>query len=396
MSSNVKDSVNAKGIIASMAKANRTVSDYAQLFLSNVPMIDVRAPQEYTEACAPGAVCIPLLDDQQRHLVGVEYKRTGKDAAIALGARLLDEQQRARRVAHWSQFVDANPGAVIYCARGGMRSNIASGLLGLTGDKSLSLPVVEGGYKALRRFLIQSLSDNVQRLPLVVVGGRTGIGKTHFLNSLERPLDLEGLAKHRGSSFGATTAAQPGNANFENQISVAMLRLASNDLTTVFVEDEARLIGSNTVPIVLHDKMKASPMIILEETLEARIDNVISDYVEQLLPLYTEKLGEQAGFEAYSEQHLNNLYRVRKRFGGENYAAALELGKAALLQHKNNNDTSAYKPLVEMLLVKYYDPMYDYQLKAKEDRVVQRGNKHELAQWCGDATQLDQLASCPA
>jgi len=386
----MSSTVEAKHVIAKMAKANRTVSNYQQLFVSGTPMIDVRAPQEYIEACAPGAVNIPLLDDQQRHLVGVEYKRTGKDAAIRLGARLLDAQQRDKRVASWLSFTSQHPDAVIYCARGGMRSNISSGLLADTGT---DLPVVHGGYKAIRQFLIGALNESLQQLPLVIVGGRTGIGKTHFLNTLNRQIDLEQLANHRGSSFGGTATAQPRNANFENAISVALLRLANNNHTAVFVEDEARLIGRNSLPVVMHDKMKASPMIILEETLEARINNLITDYVNQLLPLYTNKLGEQAGFEAYSEQHLNNLYRVRKRFGGDNYAKALELGKAALHQHKTHNDTSAYKPLIEMLLVHYYDPMYDYQLKSKADRVLKRGDKHELAKWCAEPTNL---TGCPA
>ena len=372
--------------MSAAAKANFTLSNYSQLIVSGAPMIDVRSPLEFMGASTPGAVNIPLLDDQQRHLVGAEYKRVGKDAAIALGARLLDPAQRDRRVESWSKYAAQHPDAVIYCARGGLRSNISSSWLAETG---IDLPVVKGGYKAIRQFLLTSLGISSQQLPLVIVSGRTGIGKTIFLNTRERRLDLEQLAKHRGSSFGGTATAQPANANFENEIAAALLRLASVNQNPVFVEDEARMIGSNSVPLVLHEKMRVSPIILLEETLDARIDTVIDDYVVQLLALYIKEQGEQAGFDAYEEHHLNSLYRVRKRFGGKNYAQARELLLIALALHKNHNDTTAYKPLVELLLVHYYDPMYDYQLLAKADRVVHRGDKLELARWCATSACAD-------
>ncbi len=365
--------------MSSTVKANRELNDYKALIVSGAPMIDVRSHAEYVDAFSPGAVNIPLLDNQQRHLVGAEYKRVGKDAAIALGARLLDPAQRERRVANWGAYADQHPNAVIYCARGGMRSNISSSWLAESG---IDLPVVKGGYKAIRQFLLSSLSDCVQQLPLIIVGGRTGTGKTLFLNTLERRLDLEGLAKHRGSSFGGTAAKQPSNANFENEIAATLLRLLSDNELPVFVEDEARNVGSNGVPAELHEKMKTSKVILLEETLEARINNVIDDYVVQLLALYKDAHGDEAGFAAYEQHHLNSLYRVRKRFGGDNYAQANALLVTALAQHKAHNDTAAYKPLIEKLLLDYYDPMYDYQLKAKAERVVYQGDKHDLAKWC--------------
>ncbi|MEE9334825.1 MAG: tRNA 2-selenouridine(34) synthase MnmH [Granulosicoccaceae bacterium] len=375
----------------STVKANNELSNYRQLIVSRAPMIDVRSPIEYIEASAPGAVNIPLLDDQQRHLVGAEYKRLGRDAAIALGARLLDPQQRHRRIESWRAHAARHPNAAICCARGGMRSNISSSWLAEAGT---DLPVVKGGYKAVRQFLLASLIQSVQQLPLIVVGGRTGIGKTIFLNTLERRLDLEGLAKHRGSSFGGTATPQPSNANFENEVAASLLRLVSTKQLPVFVEDEARMVGSNCVPAVLHEKMKVSNIILLEETLDARIDNVIDGYVVQLLSLYKKSQGDELGFDAYVEHHLNSLFRIRKRFGGENYEQARELLVRALAQHKNHNDTAAYKPLVEKLLLDYYDPMYDYQLQAKADRVLHQGDKLELAKWCKDSAYVksEQIA----
>lgn len=372
-------------------KANSEVSDYGQLIVSGAALIDVRSPVEFIEAYAPGAANIPLLDDQQRHLVGVEYKRVGKEAAIALGARLIDTSLRARRVESWRAYATDHPSAAIYCARGGLRSNISSSWLAEAG---IDLPVVKGGYKAIRQFLLASLTPCVQQLPLIIVGGRTGVGKTIFLNRLERRLDLEGLAKHRGSSFGGTATKQPSNANFENEITACMLRLLAASTQPVFVEDEARMVGSNSVPAVLHEKMKASKVILLEEALEVRINNVIDDYVVRLLSLYKQAQGEESGFDVYQEHHLNSLYRVRKRFGGENYAQARELLLTALAQHKNHNDTAAYKPLIEKLLVDYYDPMYDYQLQVKADRVVHQGDMQELARWCAESALAESQKGC--
>lgn len=365
--------------MTAVGTASLALDNYHQLVIAGTPMLDVRSPQEFSEASAPNAVNIPLLDDQQRHLVGAEYKRVGKEAAIALGARLLDTAQRERRIERWANMIEQYPDTVLYCARGGMRSNISASWLD---DAGVEVPILKGGYKALRQFLLQALESSLTQLPFVVVGGRTGIGKTHFLNTLNRNLDLEKLAKHRGSSFGRVAIPQPGNANFENAISVELLRLASANNQLVYVEDEARMIGSNSLPVVLYEKMQASPIILLEESLPVRIDNVIQDYIVQLLTLYQIELGVEAGFEKFEERQLDSLFRVRKRFGGDNYTHALGLGKTALAQFKKSNDPSVFRPLVELLLVKYYDPMYDYQLKAKADRIVFQGDREALTQWC--------------
>jgi tRNA 2-selenouridine synthase len=365
--------------MTTVGKASLALDNYRELVLAGTPMLDVRSPQEFCDACAPNAINIPLLDDQQRHLVGAEYKRVGKDAAIALGARLLDTDQRQRRVERWAAMIEQNPNTVLYCARGGMRSNISAIWLSEAG---IEVPILKGGYKAVRQFLSNALETSIEQLPFVVVGGRTGIGKTHFLNTLDRHLDLEKLAKHRGSSFGRVAIPQPGNANFENTIAVELLRLASVNNQAVYIEDEARMIGSNSLPVILYEKMQTAPIVLLEESLPARIDNVIQDYIVQLLALYRKELGVQAGFDKFEERQLDSLFRVRKRFGGDNYAHALSLGKTALVQFKEHNDPTAFRPLVELLLVEYYDPMYDYQLKAKADRIVFQGDRNALQRWC--------------
>ncbi len=364
-------------------KAANVVDNYRQIILDDTPLLDVRSPQEFIDASIPGASNIPLLDDQQRHLVGVEYKREGKEDAIKLGARILDPQQREKRLNRWADFARDHPGAVLYCARGGLRSNISASWLA---DADVDVPVIKGGYKAMRQFLLQSLEGSLQHLPLVIVGGRTGIGKTGFLNKLPRYLDLEQLANHRGSSFGRVVSPQPSNANFSSAISIALLKLEATSHQTVFVEDEARLVGSNSLPEELYAAMQSVPIILLEEDLPVRVNNVINDYVVKLLALYQAELGIEAGFAAYEARHLESLYRVRKRFGHENYTKALAMGQEALRLHREHNDVSGYKPLVEMLLSHYYDPMYDYQLKAKANRVVMRGDAATLMQWCENSS----------
>lgn len=360
-------------------KAASVVDDYRQIFLDDRPLLDVRSPQEFIEASVPGAINIPLLDDQQRHLVGVEYQREGKEDAIKLGARLLDQQQREKRIDRWAAFAQNHSSTVLYCARGGLRSNISGSWLA---DAGVDVPVVKGGYKAMRQFLLQSLEQNVPKLPLIIVGGRTGIGKTGFLKTLPRHLDLEHLANHRGSSFGRVASPQPSNANFSSAVAIALLKLEAASHHTVFIEDEARMVGSNSVPEVLFEAMRVAPMILLDESLPVRVDNVVNDYVIKLLALYQAELGQEAGFAAFESRHLESLHRVRKRFGSDNYTKALAMGQEALRLHRELNDVSGYKPLIEMLLSDYYDPMYDYQLQAKADRVVAQGDAATLMQWC--------------
>ena len=409
------------------AAPRRTVDDPRALFLDGRALLDVRAPVEFAKGAFPGAINEPLLTDGERHEVGVRYRQRGQDAAIALGAELVHEGERQVRVARWKAFAEAHPEGALYCFRGGLRSRIAQHWLSEAG---IELPLVTGGYKAMRTFLIGELERLCETLDLQLVGGRTGVGKTLLIGRLGRTVDLEGIARHRGSSFGALAEPQPGNIDFENRVTIELMRLeaagASGEPSSrlsggrsldgssaeasdpgglrrkdraslgrppdgrppdgrppegrppegrppdgrpVWLEDEARLIGRVAMPERLVQAMRRAPITILEAPLELRVANCLDDYVFDLLSRYRESHGDEAGFEAYATHHRSSLDRVRKRLGGDNHALASRRLEDALFAHRERGETALYVPFIELMLERYYDPMYDYQLDAKRDRV---------------------------
>ncbi|NBW62949.1 MAG: tRNA 2-selenouridine(34) synthase MnmH, partial [Synechococcaceae bacterium WB4_1_0192] len=165
------------------------------------PVVDVRAPAEFAQGHIPGARNLPLFSDEERAAVGTTYKQQGRTAAVQLGLELVGPKLAAlgQSLSSWSSEANGQP-LRLHCWRGGMRSGSVAWLA-----DSLDLPVLllEGGYKAYRRWVLEQL---LLPWPIHLLGGRTGTGKTDLLLALERRgvavLDLEGLAHHRGSSFG--------------------------------------------------------------------------------------------------------------------------------------------------------------------------------------------------
>lgn len=348
------------------------------MFLNNTPLLDVRAPVEFAKGAFPASINRPLMNDEERHLVGIRYKQANQQSAIALGAELVTPELRQQRVAAWAEFARENPHGALYCFRGGLRSRITQQWLREAG---IDLPLVSGGYKALRTFLMETLSELCTSLDLVLVGGRTGNGKTLLIKRLGSTVDLEGLANHRGSSFGGMASDQPSNIDFENAVTVELMRLAEAGQSRVFLEDEARLIGRVCLPETLRNAMQESSIVILECDMQQRIENCFDDYVPDLLKRYQTSLGKEAGFNAFANHHRGSLSRIQKRFGPDRYRHSLELLDNALLRHNRNADTSGYAGFIEFMLREYYDPMYDYQLGKKQQRVIARGNADELVDW---------------
>lgn len=356
--------------------------NFADILLGSVPLLDVRAPIEFVKGALPGAINIPLLSDEARHLVGIEYKQSGQQNAIDLGARLLPEAERARLVEQWLDFTKNHPGGYLYCFRGGLRSRIAQRWLS---DAGCDYPLVRGGYKALRQFLIAQLQQSCNDLTFCLVGGRTGTGKTRLLNTMRRSVDLEALAHHRGSSFGRLVVDQPSNVDFEHAITLAFMRLPDEPGSFVYLEDEARMIGSACIPAPLREQTLQAPVVVLETSIETRVRFGIEDYVVDLLHRYQQHHGERAGFSAYADYHRASLARVQKRLGGVRYKQALALLDTALSSHEQHGETGDYAPFIELILTDYYDPMYDYQMQGKQDRVVFTGDARALLEW--SATQ---------
>ena len=356
----------------------RTIDDYRALFLADTPLLDVRAPVEFSKGAFPTSVNHPLMTDDERHLVGIRYKQAGQEHAIRLGADLISPELRQQRVATWAQFAVQHPDGALYCFRGGLRSRISQQWLVEAG---IDLPLVTGGYKALRTFLMQTLAELCDSLNFFLVGGRTGNGKTLLIKRLGSTVDLEELAGHRGSSFGGMAVEQPSNIDFENAATIELMKLDEAGFQRVFLEDEARLIGRVCLPDTLRLAMQSAPIVILECDMQQRIINCFDDYVPDLLARYQAMHGNETGFNAYAEHHRNSLARIRKRFGPENSLRALQLLDHALELHRRHRDTTGYADFIELMLREYYDPMYDYQLEKKQQRVVMKGTADELVEW---------------
>jgi len=364
----------------------QNTADYTRLFLDDVPLMDARAPVEFARGAFPRAENLPLLDDRQRELVGTEYKRRGQEAAIDLGWRLATPAVRAQRLDLWSDFVRRHPEGYLYCFRGGLRSRTTQQMLR---GEGIDYPLVEGGYKAMRNFLLDSLDRQCNRLPLIVIAGHTGCGKTALIQRAARAVDLEGIARHRGSSFGRTGEAQPTQIDFENCLSIDLLKLAQ-EASPVFVEDESRLIGRCALPPVLQEAMKQAPRVQVEEPLEARAQRIVRDYVDEALPRFAG--AEQGPAEALGEELRGNLGRIQKRLGGLRYRQLDEQLQAANRELASSGSADAYIPVVAALLREYYDGMYEYQMSRREGKVLFRGSHSEVAEWLNE---LAKPSACP-
>ncbi len=332
---------------------------------SPLAIIDVRSPVEVARGALPGAHALPLLSDDERHQVGLCYARSGQEAALALGWEITEATLPAR-IAAWREVAAHRPTAVV-CWRGGLRSRLATELI----DVPHARPVA-GGYKAVRRHLTQALPAAVARVPMLVLTGLTGAGKTDLLEALDDGaapgpfvLDLERLARHRGSSFGATPGPQPAQPTFEHEIASALLLHRSR---LVVVEDESRFVGRRTLPQALMDAMHGAPLAVLETTLDARIERVFAGYVRAP----AERDGVAATMAALSEATL----RLRRRLGNPRTRSvldALERAESAWF------DPAAHHGWIRLLLEAYYDRLYARNRAALARPVALRGDAATLA-----------------
>lgn len=338
------------------------VSDYRQILVADRPVIDVRSPLEFAQGAVPSACNLPILNDDERAEIGKRYKSKGQLAAYELGMALVSDSVRASRIRRWHQFIDTNADPVLCCWRGGLRSNIAQSWLC---DSGYNLPVVQGGSKALRSFCLSEL-ERASGLPLMVVSGRTGVGKTALLHRVAYSIDLEALAKHRGSAFGKLEQEQPHPVSFDALLVRSILR--SDWSHRVVVEDESRNIGRLTIPAGFYRAMQNAPIVVVCIPDHERITATYCRYVKN----------------ANADRMLDALGHIRKRLGGVLHARLRRLMAEAFRM----NDVEQHRNWIALLLKLYYDVMYDYQLSQKEARVVFRGNHSETLEWLGDPANL--------
>lgn len=328
-------------------------------------MLDVRAPIEFAQGSFPNAVNLPLMNDDERQAVGLTYKEQGQDAAIALGHSLVNGQIKDARVAQWLRFATSNPTGVLYCFRGGLRSQISQQWLAETG---INYPRILGGYKAMRQYLITAFEDSVAQTDFTVVGGLTGCGKTDVIRAIKGKLDLEGIARHRGSSFGGRAERQPTQIDFENQLSIHLLKLLDQGCQNVAVEDESNLVGRCAIPLVLRTKTQGSPLVWVTAPLEERVERILRDYVVDLNNDYVEAFGPDEGRVKYQAHLTKSLHNLRKRLGLARFDELNGFLNDALQSQMSGGGFDLHRRWVEPLLTDYYDPMYAYQRRQKANK----------------------------
>jgi tRNA 2-selenouridine synthase len=316
-----------------------------------VPLLDTRSPNEHASGHIPGALNLPLLNNEERHEVGITYKQRGRDAAVRLGYELVGHK--------FASYIDhakshAPEGKVlIYCWRGGIRSNTMAWLLSSAG---MEVSLLDGGYKSFRHWCLSLFERS---WPLMVVSGKTGAGKTEVLKELERcgeaALDMEGLANHRGSAFGGLGLGdQPTQEMFENRFAWALSH--HQQCNRMWIENESRFIGKVRIPDTFFNQSSMANLISIERELEARAKRILSEYGD------------------YDKEALAEKTRgITKRMGGDRVKMSIEALEAGDMM-------GWVLPLLE-----YYDKNYEHAInerKGKYERVIQVRNQEtsEIAQ----------------
>ena len=354
------------------------ISDYERLLLNGTPLLDVRAPVEFARGSFPAAENHPLLNDDERHQVGIRYKEAGQQAAIDLGHELIHGQLKEERIAAWRDFAQRHPEGALFCFRGGLRSRIVQDWLREAG---MDYPRVAGGYKAMRRFLLDAFEQAVPRTDFELIAGRTGTGKTRLIHERGDAIDLEGMAHHRGSAFGRRPGGQPVQIDFENRLIIALLRQRAAHTPSVLLEDESHLIGRCHLPPTLQEQMKASPRIEVDEPLDSRVQVTLEDFVLHPLDEYRGWYGDAEAQQKLGEELLAALDRIRKRLGGARHQALRAELENALREQQDRNNPDAHQAWIRALLTDYYDPMYDYMLSKRGGEVLFRGRRDEVRAW---------------
>ncbi|WP_318515063.1 tRNA 2-selenouridine(34) synthase MnmH [Photobacterium leiognathi] len=351
--------------------------DFRSLFVNDTPLMDMRAPVEFEQGAFPTSVSRPLMTDDERAAVGTCYKNKGQQEAIKLGHQLVNGDVKAARVAQWKAFCEANPNGYLYCFRGGLRSQITQQWLKEAG---IDFPYINGGYKALRRFLIETIED-VAKQPSMVVAGNTGSGKTIMVNELTCGIDLEGAAHHRGSSFGRFVTPQRTQIAFENDLAVQMLKKQDRGVTQFIYEDEGKSIGRVMVPLSLQAAMKEAPIAVIDDPMDVRLARLLDDYVITMQRDYVAQYGEEQGWQLFAEYLEKGMFNIRKRLGLERYQKILDAQQHAVKVMQSTGSVAEHEAWLAPLLEQYYDPMYTYQLSKKADRIVFRGDYQAVKAW---------------
>lgn len=306
-------------------------------------LIDVRSESEFEEDHIHGAVNIPILDDEERKLVGTTYKEKGVKAAKLLARNLTMPKMLEKLNKIYSIIEDNKKVPLIYCARGGDRSSIIATFLAMENTYVFKLT---GGYKAYRGYVLNYF-EKLFNKKIKVFYGSTGSGKTEVLLELEKNklpvIDLEGLANNRGSVFGHIgLGSQPGQKRFDTLLYDAVSKINED---YIIVEGESKKIGRLYIPEHFYDRMTFGDSYLLECSLELRINRIIEEY---------------GGYLTKNKDELTRSIEVLKvQLGNEKVGELIEKFNKGYL-----------KEVVEYLLINYYDILYEKNRKAKKNYIA--------------------------
>jgi tRNA 2-selenouridine synthase len=305
-----------------------SVKEFFQLRRS-IPMLDARSEGEFIQGNIPGAINLPILNDEERKIVGTIYKEEGSLAAVKEGFKLVGP--RFYQIIERAENKFPKKQILTYCWRGGMRSEIMAWLLGMSGFEIFRLI---GGYKTYRNLTYETVRKERNYL---VLGGKTGVGKTSLLHGLqlagEHIIDLEALANHKGSSFGGIgQPCQPSIEQFENLLAEKLFTIPS--ASTIWIENESRKIGTVILADELYQQLLSRPLLEIIKSKKERIQHIKEEYAT--LP---------------EDELISAVKRLQKKLGGLRTSEAI-------MAIQNNQDSL----WIENVLL-YYDKTYSFDLE---------------------------------
>ena len=352
-------------------------SDFKEIVVNEISLIDVRAPIEFEKGSFINSVNLPIMDDEQRCLVGTMYKQQGNEKATELGYSLVSGEIKEQRIKAWKEHLEKHPNAILYCFRGGSRSKIAQQWI--LENLNIFVPRIDGGYKAFRNYLIDSMNPDVINMKPIVLGGYTGTGKTILLNQLNNQIDLEGLANHRGSGFGRHVTEQPTQINFENNLAYRLIQNQNKGYKSIIFEDESAHIGRCYLPKPLYEYISNGNLVIIERSVEERIEIILQEYVNCAQKEYIDSVdNKDLGMQQWYEYIVESMNKLKKRFGDERIKIVLKLVQDAFDQQVLNGDTDKHKKWIALWLSDYYDIMYQYQIENTTKSIIFKGNENQV------------------
>lgn len=355
-------------------------NDFKSIVLNDTKLIDVRAPIEYEKGAMLNSINLPILSNEERHIIGICYKQKGNEEAVKLGYKLVSGSIKEERVNSWIKHFRKNPGTMIYCFRGGSRSTIAQAwIYEATGQDIVKL---DGGYKAFRNYLINSLEpENIKSKPIVLTG-YTGSGKTIMLNKLKNSIDLEGIAHHRGSTFGHFITPQPTQINFENSLACSVIKCENKNYKYMILENEGKNIGKSFIPKGFYNYFNSGDVIFLDASVEERVENILEEYVVNGQRDYIEVLKyRDSALESWLNDMVASIERVKVRLGGDRMKTIIEELKLAYKTQTEDNSIDRHRNWIELILTDYYDPMYKHSLDKSNKNIIFRGNSGEVLEY---------------